>query len=877
MFKPSMSIAERTQTWLDQAGQPVAELVQWLFDWDEHIVVQKDGSLLANFVFDGVDSDSTEISTINALRGQLDYAYKPMQELPITMWWQVRRRLTTDFPEAQFPDPVSQAIHDSQREAFLKNAQFTNFHTVSLAMEPPANSSRALARIARASSTGGNGGLGVTLRSILRSLRDMVTGNSDFSHETLQDLEDAAAQFEKVLAQFASSVQRLGLRPLIGEQLGGFLTMCVSPTRTFAPKQLPSEGHFWDTGFTVDALDNSHRDHIEISGMQRSYLSSISFGLMKRGKKRPLQLDMFAELMSAPVAFTLTHVFRFQPARKGVSLVAEMTRYHNIRKFPLKAYLAAGLSGNGQVSEATRNEVRADLTDEAQALQDAVEVGHKGVGLWYGGLVVHAQDLRQLETDTQRIENIFNSCQLSPIRETLHKLSTFAATIPGSHDEIARWSKIETSNMVDLAPLLTVSHGEPTCEYLTQELKVHCPALLILPTNQRTPYHFTGYVGDVGHAIILGGTGGGKTTFANMCWTAFRQYPRARVICFDKNYSVRPAILLQGGKYIDLNPESVSNGRARMNPIRGLLEDSATEHIGFLIGWIELLVKQRGYMPSAADRIELERALFTTAQMGKSDRKLLRLSSVISFLNHQTALAQNLMPWIQGNLNGNYFDNEEDDFELTSLVGIENGSILQSDELSAPYMSQAFYRIAVSTRKNMRNQDAVAIQPTFIYIPELRYFLRNKHFEAQLGEDLVTLRKLGVRMFFDTQSPDQLVESNEFAAFRDNLPTAIWTPNDKANRGSLAKIYTEEWGLRAEDLNFIAAGTPKKDYFIKQGELRRRVSVQLTPAQMAYFRSDVTAQRALEKHYFTGDDFGQQGWQQRYLNELTGGKHHAGT
>lgn len=873
MFEPSMSISERTNVWSEQAGQPMAELVPWLFDWNEHIVVLKDGSLLANFIFDGVDIDSTEISTLNTLRSQLDYAYKPMQELPITMWWQVRRRLTTDFPDAQFPDPISQAVHEGQRAAFLKNAQFTNFHTVSFSMEPPATSSRALARIARTSTGGGVGG---TLHSIFQSLRDMVAGNSDFSHETVSDIEYAAQQFKKVLEQFVSSAERLGLRPLTGNELGGFLTMCVSPTRTFSPQLLPAEGFLWDTGFTVDSLDNSQRGHIELNGTEQTFLSAISFGLRKRSKKRPLKLDMFADLMAAPVAFTLTHVFRFQPTSKGLSLVAAMRRYHGIRKFPLKAVFAAGLNG-GNLPESSANKVRSELADEAQDLENAIEVGQAGVGLYYGGLVVHAPNLEQLEIDTKHVEAIFNSCQLSPIRETLHKLSTFAATIPGSHEEIARWSKIETTNMVDLAPVLTVSHGEPVCEYLTQELKVPCPALLILPTNQRTPFHFTGYVGDVGHAIILGGTGNGKTTFANMCWTAFRQYPRARVICFDKNYSVRPAILLQGGKYIDLNPEAVSAGRSRMNPIRGLLVDSPTEHLGFLVGWIELLVKQRGYQPTAADRIDLERALFTTAGMNKDgDRpELLRLSSVISFLNHQTMLAQNLMPWIEGNVNGNYFDNEEDDFAVESLVGIENGAILQNDELAAPYMSQAFYRIGAALRATMKNQDALAIQPTFIYIPELRYFLRNKHFEAQLGEDLVTLRKLGVRIFFDTQSPDQLVTSSEFAAFRDNLPTVIFTPNDKANGGSLAKILSEEFGLRSEDLNYIAAGVPKKDYFIKQGDLRRRISMQIDPKQMAYFRSDVTAQRALEKHYFTPNGFGQEGWQQRYLYELTGDKRHA--
>lgn len=866
MFGRDQSIEQRTQAWHQATGQPVSELVPWLFSLDDFIIVQKDGSLLANFELAGIDFDSTQASSVNALRSQVLYAVKPLQDLPITLWWQVRRRAAAPLDEIAFPDPISQAIYDEQRLEFERNPHFINFHTLSISMEPPAGSSKLLSRIARANQNSQGSGLGATVNAALQALKDTLLGNSDFPHESHEDLVEAIDQFKKVISNLASALISAGLKPLKGTALAGFLTMCASPSRDFQERLLPLDTQFWDSAFSNDSIGCESRDYLDVQGFQRAFLGAISLNLAKRGEELPLKLDMFADLLAAPVAFTFTQVFRFQASAQGAALIAKFQRYHKVRKYPLKSFLGAALNG-GVINEDSANEVRSKLASQAQALQDAVSVGQTGAGLYYGGLIVHAASLKQLEQDMERIEQVLNTCQLSPIRETLHKVSTLAATIPGSWSEIARWSLIETVNMVDLSPLLTISKGEPTCEYLTQELKVPCHALLVLPTRQRTLYHFTGYVGDVGHVLILGGTGTGKTTFALICASAFRQYPNARVLCFDKNYSARPAILLQGGRYIDLNPEAVTQGRSKMNPIRGLFEGpNPAQHIGFLVGWVELLVKQRGYQPTAQDRLDLERSFNSTLQMGQP--RFFRLSSVIANLNSQGLLAQNLMPWIAGQSNGDYFDNEEDHFAVDQFVGIENGTILQNEELSLPYISQAFYRIAVALRANLQDQSSLGIIPTFIYIPELRYFLRNAEFEAQLGEMLTTLRKLGVRIFFDTQSPDQLVESKEFAAFRDNVPTVVFAPNPNATSGSLAKIYKDEFALNDGDLAFIAGGIPKQDYFLKSGDQRRRVTLKLTPRQMAYLRSDAAAQRALEKHYFTAAGFGQPGWEQRYLDEL---------
>jgi type IV secretory pathway VirB4 component len=102
------------------------------------------------------------------------------------------------------------------------------------------------------------------------------------------------------------------------------------------------------------------------------------------------------------------------------------------------------------------------------------------------------------------------------------------------------------------------------------------------------------------------------------------------------------------------------------------------------------------------------------------------------------------------------------------------------------------------------------------------YFIRNEMFQGKFFEFLVTLRKLLGVVWLDTQSPDQLVASKIYSALRDNIATTVFTPNRKALTSSLGTLYRDEFLLSQEELQAIADGTRKRDYFIKQGGPRAR-------------------------------------------------------
>ena len=852
----AQDVAQRTRAFIAADGQPMAELINWMFPWDDKTIVLKDGALMACFAFEGLDIDSTSTAKVNSVRKQLQYAMEQLQELGICITWQVRRRLTLSYPDGDFPDQVSAQIDALQKRAFLSNPQYINLHHVCLISKPAANSMQLLSRLAR-SQQGGRGETASVLKSLVLGLRDLLVGQTDFAYGEREALGDAVYRFEKLCEQFLSSTSSLGVLQLKREALGGFLTMASSPVDTLINVPLPDDDQFLDTCIPRNWINNESADHLEFTGNAgRRFAACYTLQLNKR---ESVSLDMLDALLAAPFELTLSHVFQFLPRSVAQKLAAEVARYHGVRKYSLRAYAFAGLNG-GKLDQAAPNLARAQSADEAQILQNQVAMGQEGLGLWHGTVMVLSPSMDQLQTDSARCETMLESARLLPIRERLHKLSSFCATVPGSHGQVARWSKLRTQNLSDLAPLRTVWQGEPINAHLSEQTGVQCTALMVLPTRHLTPYFFTGYVGDLGHLAIIGPSGTGKTTFCNLAFSSFRKYPGARVFVFDKNFSVRPTVLLQGGSYIDLTPENQSSESAKMSPLRALMADGNFQHLDWCLNFIELLAKQRGYKPTDQDRLQLEKVLRATVTLGQKNPEMLRLSSLVTSLDMSTPFALALMPWTHGQALGAYFDNETDGFELGNLGAVEMAGILGSEELAAPFMSYAFYRIATA----LRSMDKERPPPTFIYVPEAWYFIKNQAFQDEFSEWLVTLRKLNAAVWLDTQSPDKLVESGMYAAIRDNIATTVFTPNEKVLSQSLRNLLQNECLLNDEAIQFIADGQPKQDYFIRQGGISRRVRLQLDDATMAYLRSDKRAQSLVDKLRASEDPH----WRATYIQTL---------
>ena len=80
----------------------------------------------------------------------------------------------------------------------------------------------------------------------------------------------------------------------------------------------------------------------------------------------------------------------------------------------------------------------------------------------------------------------------------------------------------------------------------------HSPPVFYAQTNGKTPFRFHLDVGDVGHQVILGPTGSGKSTYLDFLIAQFLRYPDAQIFVFDKDESHKALTLALEGHYYDL-------------------------------------------------------------------------------------------------------------------------------------------------------------------------------------------------------------------------------------------------------------------------------------------------------------------------------------
>src|SRR3546814_609041 len=75
------------------------------------------------------------------------------------------------------------------------------------------------------------------------------------------------------------------------------------------------------------------------------------------------------------------------------------------------------------------------------------------------------------------------------------------------------------------------------------------PPLLMAKTAGSTPFRLSTHVGDVGHMLVVGPTGAGKSVLLAALALQFRRYGQAQVSIFDKGFSARAAVLACGGAH----------------------------------------------------------------------------------------------------------------------------------------------------------------------------------------------------------------------------------------------------------------------------------------------------------------------------------------
>ena len=147
-----------------------------------------------------------------------------------------------------------------------------------------------------------------------------------------------------------------------------------------------------------------------------------------------------------------------------------------------------------------------------------------------------------------------------------------------------------------LAPIYGPPTGSPRSRHLDRA------ALAILETQWQTPFHYDLFHGDVGHTLVLGATGAGKSFTLNFLLVQALQY-HPRVLILDLGGSYRWITRFLGGGYLELSPDDATgHGGFRLRPFALPRTERSLQ---FLTGWIMRLLRIGGWTVSGSDPSEI--------------------------------------------------------------------------------------------------------------------------------------------------------------------------------------------------------------------------------------------------------------------------------
>jgi type IV secretion system protein VirB4 len=499
----------------------------------------------------------------------------------------------------------------------------------------------------------------------------------------------------------------------------------------------------------------------------------------------------------------------------------------------------------------------------AQDAQDALvnlTAGDVSYGYYNMTILGLGNSQKQAENSLELLAGRMRSNGYTVIRERQGLRSALLTTLPGSSQATLRWKMASTANIADLAPIRTISRGEPTNGLFSRVYGFSVPSLCRFLTPYGITYDFNFHESDLGHCAVVGGAGAGKTSLLSLLISQFQKYTPSQTYIFDKDYSLMMLTVLLGGKHVDMSPKG---NAPKMNPVRVMMINGDDIR---LRQWIETLIGAMGQTVSPGESSTINSAIQGLRRTHQSSWRLSGIYALIKGEDH--VLAEKLAPYVDrtnedDDLNSGpfarYFDNADDNFELTRIVGMECSSILESPQLASPFMDYAFYTIE-------RSLDGVT--PTLIYIEEAWYMMKNPVFLNKLEDWLRTFRKKKANIVFATQSLDEIAGLPNVGAFMTNIPTQIFLPSVRSSVREQAQLFKTLFGTTDAQIELLAMAIPKRDYLLVKPSGTRLVMANMPPIVIAI--NEATTQSHMRVKLSEYQQLGVPNWEMRFINEILG-------
>ncbi len=786
---------------------------------EDGIVLNKDGSLMAGWFYRGKD-----LATVTVRERDFGAQLVNAALARLGSEWMIHvdavRVPAVDYPDASrsaFPDPVTRLMDEARRKLFSSGQHYETVYALVVTFLPE--------------------------KLVYNKAADLMLDSGDVAGRNKG--ENRARLMEKTVALFRAAVMDLEDRlsaVLVMTRLrgtdvvlesgetqvrDGLLTyLHYALTGETHPVALPAVpmyldavigGHEFSTG-VVPQLDDKLIKVIGIDGFpQESYQGIL------------------AALDQLPIPYRWSTRFIFQDPMDAQAGLKNYRRkwQQQVRGFYDQLF---------RTSKGTVNQDAIEMVRDADTALAEASSGLVAYGYYTGVVVLMHEDAEWLDEMARQIKRAINNLGFVARVEGVNAVEAWLGSLPGMALPNLRRPMLHTLHLAHLLPLSAVWAGRDVapCPFYPP----NSPALLHAVTDGSTPFRLNLHVGDVGHTLVLGPTGTGKSTLLALLAAQVRRYPGVTVFAFDKGRSMEALTRAVGGQHFDIAGEQTGSSLC-FAPLANL--DRPGE-LGWAEDWIGTLMALQGVVLRPNQRVELSRALGVVRD-GSSSRTLTALEIALQDRDMKEALH----PYTISGPMGSLLDAEEDRLSLSNWGCFEIEDLMnRHDRIRLPVLLYLFHVLELQQKG----------QPGFLFLDEAWLMLGHEVFRAKIREWLKVLRKANWAVVLATQSISDAANSGILDVLSESCPTKILLANRDAASDENAPLY-KLMGCNEAEIRVIANMTPKRQYLVK-GEGSRRIELGMDALTLSFV--GVSSKTDLAKIRELSDNYGDQ-WYLFWLKE----------
>lgn len=759
----------------------LSDLLNYAHFIDEGIILNKDGAYVVTYKFSGPDINSATTGELDALTSNFNRMSTFLDD-----GWMIHvdelRIPSLVYPEqGAFPDSVSALIDEERRQLYeAEGAHYENLQFLTFVWKFP-------------------------LPLIKTTRHWFVEGLS--KNEGEQSLTQLLYRFNEIVERCVALLSsQLILERLTSADLLSYLNTCISGD--LLPVALPPEGCFIDVvlgrrplvGGYIPRIGNKHIVVLSIMG----YVNEETMpGMLEAMSTYPLIYRWSNRFIPLSEATAEREIKRYQKhwnnKVKGFwGIVREVVIGRTTDKLNIDAL---------QMSDQTREALTANSNQSVR------------FGYWTSSLVLMHEETQVLDQATKELTKYLEQSGFACMKEGVNAMDAWLGTIPGHGSCNVRRLFLNSINLAHVLPLHSIWAGAPFSASASL-LPSQSPPVFYAATTGKTPFRYHLDVADVGHQIVLGPTGSGKSTFLGFLIAQFLRYEHAQIYVFDKDYSHRALTDALNGDYYDIgHAEELS-----FCPLADLSTDTKKMRAE---QFIEDLVYLQNVKITPEIRSAIHTAIISLAQDTHAHSR--NITVLQSQIQHEEIRAALQYYTLEGQVK--LLDATHD--SLTSgtmgksgyLQAFEMGWLLsQKPEIYLPVLRYIFDQI------ESRLEATQGKTPTLIILEEAWLYITHEIFAKKIKDWLKTLRKKNARVVFATQSladlynPETKTLTSVTAAIMESCPTKIYLPNPKME-SETRELY-KKMSLNDRQIEIIGhMGIPKRHYYVVTPEGNRLIDL----------------------------------------------------